>query len=104
MKPLEPHKNKNRYKAIIGGREYTIVGYAPMGHMRLVAKSVNKQMAEISELSPYLDTTRVAVLTAVNATSDLLELQIETEKYKEKIAALEKEMHYLKQEIKADQE
>ena len=57
--------------------------------MRLVASIVDDKMKEISIHNPSLDSTKLAVLTAVNSIHDLLKL-------KEQVALLEEELKKLK--------
>ncbi|TAA70480.1 cell division protein ZapA [Planococcus salinarum] len=73
----------------IYGRTYKMVGTETSGHMRLVASTVDEKMREIHAMNPSLDSSRLAVLTAVNAVHDNLKL-------KERIEQLETEMKKLK--------
>lgn len=77
-------KQKERTTVTIYGQEYTIVGYEKPGHVIEVAKYVDSKMREIKSMNPYLDTTRLAVLTAINVVNDYLKL-------KEKLERIEKE-------------
>lgn len=82
-------QEKNRITVEINGRTYKIVGNESTGHMRLVASIVDDKMREIKALNPILDTTSLAVLTAVNVVHDTLKLT-------EKIEMLEEELKKLK--------
>lgn len=62
--------NKHRISVSIYGQQYTIVGREDPAHVKEVARIVNEQMREIKRRNPYLDTTQLAVLTAVNAVSE----------------------------------
>jgi len=57
--------------------------------MRLVASIVDDKMREIGALNPSLDSTKLAVLTAVNTVHDYLKL-------KETVEQLEEELRKLK--------
>ncbi|AQY50949.1 hypothetical protein PWEIH_12785 [Listeria weihenstephanensis FSL R9-0317] len=71
---------RNKLTTTIYGREYTIVGVEPIDHLRHVARLVDEKMHEIGVQNRTLDSGRLAVLTAVNATHDYLKLE---EKYQE---------------------
>lgn len=76
----------NRIRVDIHGSQYTLTGKETVGHMKQVAKTVDELMQEISASHTYLDTKRVAVLTAVNLANDLLLLRA---KHEELIALLD---------------
>ncbi|GAF64160.1 cell division protein ZapA [Alkalihalobacillus trypoxylicola] len=59
-------KKKQRTTVSIYGQTYTVVGNEPPSHVKDVAHYVDQKMREIKKRNPYLDTTRLAVLTAVN--------------------------------------
>ncbi|TFI85941.1 cell division protein ZapA [Carnobacterium divergens] len=80
---------KKRYKATIAGKSYTIVGSRPTEYLQLVAETVDEQINQIKSLTDNLELDKMAVLTAVNAVSDQLEMQIEMEKMRQKITELE---------------
>nr|WP_041059956.1 cell division protein ZapA [Jeotgalibacillus campisalis] len=80
---------KNRISVDIYGQSYSIVGSESTSHIRLVASMVDDKMREISSKNPSLDTSKLAVLTAVNAVHDYLKL-------KEEIEELESELKKLK--------
>ena len=90
-------KGKIRYKTTIAGRPYTIIGARPEEHMRSVSKMVNEQMQQIESLSKGLDPERRAVLVAVNAVSDQIEMQI-------KLTTLQKQIEELEKKLEKDQE
>lgn len=80
---------KNKITVDIYGQQYTIVGAESSGHIQLVASMVDDKMREISYKNAHLDTSKLAVLTAVNAMHDYLKLkdqidQLELELKKEK--------------------
>ena len=59
----------------IKGRSYTIVGNEKSEHIRLIAGLVDDKMKEIHEKNKSLDTTQLAVLTALNTMNDYMKLQ-----------------------------
>ncbi|MDQ0220117.1 cell division protein ZapA [Peribacillus cavernae] len=69
--------NKNKITVDIYGQQYTIVGDESSSHIRLVASMVDDKMREISSKNPQLDTSKLAVLTAVNAIHDYLKVKDE---------------------------
>ncbi|MDW0118168.1 cell division protein ZapA [Sporosarcina thermotolerans] len=82
-------QQKTRLTVDIYGQTYTIVGSESSSHVRLVASMVDEKMREISSRNPYLDSAKIAVLTAVNSVHDYLKL-------KERIEQLEEELNKLK--------
>ncbi|WP_227396673.1 cell division protein ZapA [Jeotgalibacillus aurantiacus] len=73
------NNGKNRINVDIYGQSYSIVGSESTSHIRLVASMVDDKMREISSINPSLDTSKLAVLTAVNAVHDFLKLKEEIE-------------------------
>ncbi|MDQ0157368.1 cell division protein ZapA [Robertmurraya andreesenii] len=71
---------KTRTTVDIYGQQYIIVGTESSSHVRLVASMVDEKMREISSKNPSLDTSKLAVLTAVNAVNDYLKLKDQLEK------------------------
>lgn len=80
---------KNRISVEIYGHTYKMVGTETVGHMRLVASIVDDKMREISVHNPSLDSTKLAVLTAVNSVHEILQL-------KERVEVLEEELKKIK--------
>lgn len=70
----------------IYGQQYVVVGSESPTQIRLVAAMVDEKMREISSNNPTLDTSKLAVLTAVNAVNDYL-------KIKDQLERLEKELN-----------
>ncbi|MBU5265634.1 cell division protein ZapA [Virgibacillus proomii] len=66
---------KTRTTVEIHNRAYTIIGTEPKSHIKLVASLVDQKMTEIQEANRQLDTTRLAVLTAINTMNDYLKLK-----------------------------
>ncbi|MBS4208823.1 cell division protein ZapA [Bacillus sp. FJAT-50079] len=78
-----------RTQVTIHGQNYTITGTDSAEHVMKVAALVDSKMKEISSINPNLDTSRLAVLTAVNAVHDLVKLQ-------ERYDRMEQELQRLK--------
>lgn len=76
---------KRRTKAIINGKEYTIVGDKSAAHVELVAEIINEQLEELNSLSTSLSKEEQAILMAVNAVSDQVKMQQELIALEEKI-------------------
>jgi len=72
----------------INRRKYTIVGSESKDHMELVATLVNDKMNEIYEANKHLDTTKLAVLTAINTMNDYLKLKAD---YDDLVTLIEEE-------------
>lgn len=68
---------KTRLTVDIYNKPYTIVGTEPANHVRLVASLVDQKMKDIHNANERLDTTMLAVLTAVNTMNDYLKLKEE---------------------------
>lgn len=83
-----PDEEKKRVTVEIHNRPYTIVGTEEESHIRLVASLVHQKMQEIHGQNETLDTTGLAVLTAVNAMNDYLKLK---EEYATLLGSLRKE-------------
>lgn len=73
---------KSRTIVTINNQQYTIVSKEGSDYVNKVAELVNNKMRELKELNPYLDSTKLAVLTAVNIGSEHIDLlkQFEDEK------------------------
>lgn len=80
---------KNRTSVDIYGTQYIIIGTESPGHIRLVASMVDEKMREINSKNPSLDSSKLAVLTAVNIVNDYL-------KAKDRIEQLENELKRVK--------
>ncbi|MBU5593628.1 cell division protein ZapA [Amphibacillus sp. MSJ-3] len=76
---------KTRTTVDIYGRTYTIIGNESVHHTRLVASIVDDKMHEIYQVNKSLDTTRLAVLTAVNTVNDYLKLKDDYEQLRKKM-------------------
>ncbi|WP_080146860.1 cell division protein ZapA [Marinilactibacillus piezotolerans] len=90
-------EEKRRFKAEIAGQTYTIVGPRSEKHMQVVAQTVDEQMTLLQKMTKGLDTEKRAMLMAINAVSDQLEMKKKVTKLEDRIAELE---HQLAQEKK----
>ncbi|SMO35407.1 cell division protein ZapA [Melghirimyces algeriensis] len=63
----------------IYGQTYHIVGKTSPSYIREVASQVDEKMREIAKNNPRLDTTKLAVLSAVNITDAYMKLKQEYE-------------------------
>ncbi|MDN4592871.1 cell division protein ZapA [Polycladomyces subterraneus] len=68
---------KNKLSVEIFGQQYNITGKASPSYMREVASHVDETMRMISQANPRLDTTRLAVLSAVNIADAYMKLKRE---------------------------
>lgn len=80
--------DKTRVTVDIYNKSYTVVGKESARHVRLVASLVDQKMREINETNQHLDTTRLAVLTAVNSMNDYVKLK---EEYAALLGSIKKE-------------
>ncbi|WP_409972827.1 cell division protein ZapA [Bacillus sp. Bva_UNVM-123] len=71
---------KKRTTVDIYGQQYIIIGTESQSQIRLVASMVDEKMREISSKNPYLDSGKLAVLTAVNVVNDYLKALDEVER------------------------
>lgn len=81
-------KEKTRITVEIHNKMYTIVGTESPNHVQLIARLVDEKMHEIQKSNMYLDTTRLAVLTAVNTMNDYIKLK---EDYEALLSLIEEE-------------
>ncbi|WP_025729496.1 cell division protein ZapA [Atopobacter phocae] len=64
--------NKQRIKATINGKDYTMISSFSQNHMQAVTAILNKELKQIKEKLPNLSTEDAAILLAINATSKQL--------------------------------
>lgn len=76
---------RKRVKVVIDGKEYTIVGTKSAAHIKLVAKTVNEQLAELDAMSNPISREEQAILMAVNAVSDQIDSHEQMIKMEEKL-------------------
>ncbi|WP_428958669.1 cell division protein ZapA [Levilactobacillus brevis] len=67
-------EDTHRFKAVIAGKAYTIVGQATDEHMRAVTEVLNEQFTQLKQLSPNMSKEDAAILMAFNAVSDQLKM------------------------------
>ena len=67
-------EDTHRFKAVIAGKTYTIVGQATDEHMRAVTEVLNVQFTQLKQLSPNMSKEDAAILMAFNAVSDQLKM------------------------------
>ncbi|MBS1005715.1 cell division protein ZapA [Levilactobacillus brevis] len=67
-------EDTHRFKAVIAGKTYTIVGQATDEHMRAVTEVLNEQLTQLKQLSPNMSKEDAAILMAFNAVSDQLKM------------------------------
>ncbi|RSL32993.1 cell division protein ZapA [Salibacterium salarium] len=72
---MDEDKEKQRTTVTIFGQPYTIVGDEPPEHVISVAEQLDQKMREFKRHNPYLDTSRLAVLTALNIVDDYMKLK-----------------------------
>jgi cell division protein ZapA len=72
--------DKIRVTVEIYGQQYVIVGNEGADHIIEVASMVDEKMREIGKRNPSLDTSKLAVLTAVNAVHEYMKLKEKVEK------------------------
>ncbi len=84
--------HKQRYRARIGEKTYTIVGKKSVKHMQTATDLLNDQLDQLTALSPNLSLQEKMVLLAINATSIQLEKQQEVNQLQEELKQLKKEL------------
>ncbi|WP_088042956.1 cell division protein ZapA [Bacillus sp. EAC] len=67
--------SKQRLNVTIYGQQYSILGDESTNHIRHVASIVDEKMKEINQKNPFLDSNKLAVLTAINLVSDYVKLK-----------------------------
>jgi len=81
-------KKRTKITVNIYKKNYTIVGSESKERVEEIAKLVDEKMNDIYQGNKNLDTTRLAVLTAINTMNDYLKLKDE---YDELITLIEEE-------------
>ncbi|GAK12513.1 cell division protein ZapA [Geomicrobium sp. JCM 19039] len=66
---------RTRTTVSIYGHQYTIVSEESEDHVNDVSKYVDEKMKEMKRVNPFLDTSRLAVLAAVNIADDYIKAQ-----------------------------
>lgn len=91
---------KKRFKTIIQGKTYVILGTKPQTHMKAVTELVEEQLNQLKELTTGLDGERRAILLAINAVSTQMDLQERVDKAQEKMDMLEEKNRQLEERAK----
>lgn len=86
---------KNRTTVRIAGKEYTIASYDSEEYVNRVAGFVDRKMNELN-LATRLPTTQLAVLTAVNATDDMMKSREEIRRLRRELETVRAELEKLK--------
>lgn len=89
--------NRTRTVVDIYGEEYIVRGDSPAEHIVNIAYYVDKKMKQISNRSPHLSVTKIAVLTALNIADELSKLQ---EDYDNLVKLVDKETKTNKEKSK----
>ncbi|EHJ06965.1 cell division protein ZapA [Staphylococcus simiae] len=84
---------KNRVNVSINDQLFTIVGEDNPEHIRYVAHLVDEKIRELGYKSAGLDTSRKAILTAVNIMHEKVLLEEENRRLKQHIQQLEQREH-----------
>ncbi|SDI59522.1 cell division protein ZapA [Natribacillus halophilus] len=69
------HPDKRRTTVTIYGDQYTVISDESRTHVNDVSDHVDAKMREMKRVNPYLDTRRLAVLTAINIADEYLKLE-----------------------------
>lgn len=85
----------HKTRVTIGGADYTLRGEASETHLRAVARAVDGLMQQIASANPRLDQRRIAVLTAVNFSDELIRLRDENRELREENRELQSKYHEL---------
>ena len=91
---------KIRTTVRIAGKEYTIASYDSEEYVNRVAEWVDRKMSELAEATK-LPATQLAVLTAVNATDDMMKSRDELTRLRREMDALKDENERLRFELEA---
>lgn len=83
----------NRTTVEIFGRRFELRAAEPSEHLQELAGYVDRRMREIAEVSPHVDTAKLAVLTALNIADELFrehttEPGARTERIKQRVEGL----------------
>lgn len=89
-------EKKQRYRATIAGKTYTILGKKSHQHMQSVIKLVNHQWDELCLVTKDLSDSERSMLLTINAVSVQLEKQAEIENLKKEMETLKKQLQQTK--------
>jgi cell division protein ZapA len=65
----------NRTSVEIFGRRFELRAAEPAEHLQELASFVDRRMRELADVSPHVDTAKLAVLTALNIADELFREQ-----------------------------
>ena len=91
---------KTRATVRIAGKDYTIASYDGPEYVARVAAHVDRKMNELN-LATHLPAGQLAVLTAVNATDDMMKSRDELTRLRKEMDALKDENERMKFELEA---
>ena len=83
----------SRLKAEINGKDYTIVCLKPQKDMQVVVEIIQAELAELKKLTHKLDDERRAMLLAINAKSEQLELEKEVIQLRDQLQQLQEKLN-----------
>jgi cell division protein ZapA len=78
-------EEKNRLTVSIYGKNYTIVGDESPEYMRTLAGYVDEVMHRVGQGNTRLDTSKLAILTALNIANDYFRLRQKYEELENKL-------------------
>lgn len=102
----EVNNMSNKIRLVVGGLEYSIVADEDESYVRSVGDELNRRLDQISRRNPYLSTTMVAVLAALDlcdeqkkAQDEADSLRMQMKQYTEEAACARLEADEARREI-----
>ena len=92
---------KTRTTVRIAGKEYTIASYDSEEHVNRVAGWVDRKMSELA-VATRLPAAQLAVLTAVNATDDMMKSRDEVRRLQRELDELREKLEQMEQPEQPD--
>ena len=92
---------KNRTTVRIAGRDYTIASYDSEAYVNRVAAYVDRSMRELG-MTSKLPAAQLAVLTAVNATDDMMKSRDEVRRLQRELDELREKLEQMEQPEQPD--
>ncbi len=83
-------ENKNKVDVKIFGEEYAIKANLPANYMKKLAAYVDTKMLEVAEKNYHQGVHKIAILTAINLSDEIFNLQRELKLAKAKLEQREK--------------
>lgn len=90
-------KDKQRYKAQVAGKTYTIVGNRSTQHLDAVVELINGQLEQLSDLAPSLSVEDRSILMAINAVSDQIVKEDRIMELESRLETAESEINRIRQ-------